>query len=82
MSLILSRPAAKALAAMPKTDRERMLKSLNEVSLHGLPHSKVTQLVNRGETFRLRQGDWRAVFVIEEGKVTVIRVGHRREVYD
>jgi mRNA-degrading endonuclease RelE of RelBE toxin-antitoxin system len=31
--------------------------------------------------FRVRQGDWRAVFSLEEGDVIVDRVAHRREVY-
>jgi len=31
--------------------------------------------------YRLRQGQWRAVFSIEDGDVILDRVAHRREVY-
>jgi mRNA interferase RelE/StbE len=32
--------------------------------------------------FRVRQGEWRAVFRIDGEDVVVDRIGHRREVYD
>ena len=32
-------------------------------------------------TFRVRQGDWRAVYAIKDGNVIVGRVGNRKEVY-
>jgi len=31
---------------------------------------------------RLRVGDWRVIFPDEPGMVTVVAVGHRREIYD
>lgn len=31
---------------------------------------------------RLRVGDWRVIFLDEPGMVTVVAVGHRREIYD
>jgi mRNA interferase RelE/StbE len=31
--------------------------------------------------FRVRQGDWRAIFSIEGADVVVERIRHRREVY-
>jgi len=33
------------------------------------------------EGCRLRIGDWRAIYTLKNETVTVIRVGHRREVY-
>jgi mRNA interferase RelE/StbE len=32
-------------------------------------------------TFKLRVGDWRVVFTVEDGTVVIQFVGHRREVY-
>jgi mRNA-degrading endonuclease RelE of RelBE toxin-antitoxin system len=32
--------------------------------------------------FRVRQGDWRAVFRIDADDVIVDVIGHRKEVYD
>ena len=31
---------------------------------------------------RLRVGDWRIIFYVEGGTITVVAVGHRREIYD
>ncbi len=31
---------------------------------------------------RLRVGDWRIIFFEDGGTITVVAVGHRREVYD
>jgi mRNA-degrading endonuclease RelE of RelBE toxin-antitoxin system len=31
--------------------------------------------------FRLRSGDWRALFTVSEREMTVYRIGRRREVY-
>jgi mRNA-degrading endonuclease RelE of RelBE toxin-antitoxin system len=44
-------------------------------------HPGVVALVGLQGGFRVRQGDWRAVFSIEDGDVIVDRVAHRREVY-
>jgi mRNA-degrading endonuclease RelE of RelBE toxin-antitoxin system len=44
-------------------------------------HSFVTEMVNEPGVWRLRKGDWRAVYTIESGDVVVRNVGHRREVY-
>jgi mRNA-degrading endonuclease RelE of RelBE toxin-antitoxin system len=38
-------------------------------------------LVGLPGLFRVRQGDWRAVYAVEDGDVVVDRVAHRREVY-
>jgi mRNA interferase RelE/StbE len=31
---------------------------------------------------RLRSGDWRVVFTMKGNTITVLAVGHRREIYD
>lgn len=31
---------------------------------------------------RLRVGDWRVIFYEEPGTITVVAIGHRREIYD
>lgn len=32
-------------------------------------------------TFKLRVGDWRVVFTVEDGTVVIQFIGHRREIY-
>jgi addiction module RelE/StbE family toxin len=31
---------------------------------------------------RLRIGDWRVIFIIEGDTVTIVKIGHRREIYE
>lgn len=41
------------------------------------------QLVNSGGAWRVRIGDYRIIYDIDDGRIVVLvlRVGHRREVY-
>jgi mRNA interferase RelE/StbE len=32
--------------------------------------------------WKLRVGDWRVIYKIEARTVTILRIGHRREVYE
>jgi mRNA-degrading endonuclease RelE of RelBE toxin-antitoxin system len=41
----------------------------------------VTELVGADGLWRLRKGDWRAVFRIHQGDVIVDRVGNRKDIY-
>ena len=82
MALLIPPTVFKQLAAMPKADARRMLDRLEEIAdAPEKPHPNVVPLVGEPGVFRARQGNWRAVFSIEEGDVIVDRVAHRREVY-
>lgn len=84
MTLILPRAAAKEFLAMPKREREQMKARLEAIAADpGAQHPSV--LAMKGEPagrFRVRQGDWRAIFTVIDGDVFVIRIAHRKEVYD
>jgi mRNA-degrading endonuclease RelE of RelBE toxin-antitoxin system len=45
-------------------------------------HPNVLPLVGRPGVFRVRRGDWRAMFRIEDADMVLIRVAHRREAYE
>jgi mRNA-degrading endonuclease RelE of RelBE toxin-antitoxin system len=82
VALILSRACQKQMEAMPKLDRDRLMARLRDVAADpARRHPNVTAILGESGVFRVRQGDWRAVFAIEGGDVIVDRVGHRREVY-
>jgi mRNA interferase RelE/StbE len=44
-------------------------------------HGDVKRLKGRGGV-RLRVGNWRVIFYVEEDTIVVVAVGHRREIYD
>jgi mRNA interferase RelE/StbE len=82
MALLIPQRVFRQFAAIPKADARRLLDRLERIA--DAPeklHPNVVPLVGEPGVFRLRQGNWRAVFSIEEGDVIVDRVAHRREVY-
>jgi mRNA-degrading endonuclease RelE of RelBE toxin-antitoxin system len=82
MALLFTRDAQKRLAHVPKQERDQIVQRLREIAAEAAGrHRATTRLVNTESAWRVRQGDWRAVYEIVGGDVVVIRVGHRREVY-
>jgi mRNA interferase RelE/StbE len=82
MALLIPPAVFKQLAAVPKADARRLLARLEKIAeAPHASHPNVVQLAGEQGVFRVRQGDWRAVFSLEEGDVIVDRVAHRREVY-
>jgi len=82
MALLIPPAVFKQLTAMPRADARRLLDRLEKIAeAPEKAHPNVVPLVGEAGVFRVRQGNWRAVFSIEEGDVIVDRVGHRREVY-
>ena len=82
MALRFSRSAIKALQAMPARERAQLMERLKAIAAEsGLRHPGVTTLQGTDGGMRVRQGDWRAVFVVDAEDVVVDEIGHRREVY-
>ncbi len=52
-------------------------------SLANTPRPKGIEKIKSAGLWRVRQGDYRIVYAIDEKQqlVTIVRVGHRREVY-
>jgi len=80
-SLRIKRSAAKALAAIPKPERERLVDAIDR-----LCESPAAGSALKGEfegLRRLRVGRYRVVYEWQRSElvVLVIRIGHRREVY-
>ena len=72
----------KDLDDVPKADRRRILKRIQGMSDDPRPFG--SQKLAGQERYRLRQGDYRIIYSIEDDRlmVIVIKVGHRREVYE
>lgn len=79
---ILIKPsAAKELEAVSKKDRLRIVKSIEGLSAQ--PRPPGSEKLSGQERFRVRQGNYRVVYAIDddEKEVLVFKVGHRREIY-
>jgi mRNA interferase RelE/StbE len=79
MALLIPPAVFKQLAVMPRADAERLLNRLERIA--EAPGGHHVALAGTIGSYRVRQGNWRAVFSIEDGDVILDRVGHRREVY-
>lgn len=75
--------AEKELRQIPKPFLSKILSKIT--ALADMPRPFGVKLIRGEERFyRLRQGDYRIVYEIDDHArtVTVIKIGHRREVYD
>lgn len=71
----------KDLAGIPKADTRRIVETIR--ALAGNPRPRGIQKLSGQERYRIRQGDYRIVFSIQDRERTVwiTKVGHRRDVY-
>ncbi|PVZ49690.1 type II toxin-antitoxin system RelE family toxin [Thalassobacter stenotrophicus] len=77
MAVIYTNAARKGLKKMPAKDRAAIMAKLDSFAATG--RGDVKPLAG-SKLHRMRHGDWRAVFEIEDG-ILVVQVAHRREVY-
>lgn len=87
MDVVLERTALDALRTLAPTPKRRVKAALAELALraHVEPGSDRVKRLDAptvGEpVYRLRIGDYRAVYVIRRKEVKVLRVFHRQEGY-
>ena len=74
--------AAAAVEKLPEAVRRRLIARAEALADDPRPRDAV-KLKGAEDTYRIRVGDHRIIYRIEEARlvVLVIRVGHRREVY-
>ncbi len=78
--IILKKSAVKELEAIPKRDLTKIVERIH--SLADEPRPQGVEKLSAQERYRIRQGDCRIVYSIEDDVLTVcvVKVGHRREV--
>ncbi|MDO9130000.1 MAG: type II toxin-antitoxin system RelE/ParE family toxin [Anaerolineales bacterium] len=79
--VIIKRPAEKELDTLPENVRRRIVARL--LMLEENPRPSGFKKLRGEEAFRLRVGDYRVLYTIDDRAriVTIYAVGHRREVY-
>ena len=81
--LIIKSAAAKELEAVgQKADRARLVASIQALAEQPKPVG-AEKLSGHIDLYRIRVGNYRVVYEIDNGQivVTVIKVGHRKEIY-
>jgi len=77
----LRRRAQRALDRLPENDFNAVSGTLQ--GLANTPRPKGVEKIKSAGLWRVRQGDYRIVYSIDDDQkiVTILRIGHRREIY-
>ncbi|MBI4285779.1 MAG: type II toxin-antitoxin system RelE/ParE family toxin [Chloroflexi bacterium] len=77
----LKHRAQQVLDRLPKTDFGRVVQAIRDLA--ETPRPRGMEKVKTTGLWRIRQGDYRIVYATDDNQqlVTIVRIGHRREVY-
>lgn len=81
--IVFTKQATKTLQKIPGTILANIRQKLEQIAENPfLPHPNIIKLQNR-EGYRLRVGDWRVIYEVQQDKVVIIvlKIGLRKEVY-
>jgi mRNA interferase RelE/StbE len=79
--VLIRKTAADELGRIPKNDLRRIVARI--LSLGDDPRPKGSEKLSVQERYRIRQGDYRVIYAVEDGlrTVEIVKIGHRSEVY-
>ncbi|MBN1665612.1 MAG: type II toxin-antitoxin system RelE/ParE family toxin [Anaerolineales bacterium] len=79
--IVFKESVAKDLRQIPEKDIQRILKRID--SLQEDPRPAGVEKLSSDEKYRIRQGKYRILYMVEDETITVVivKVGHRRDVY-
>ena len=80
-SLVIKKSAERELRALPKADVRRVTERIRGLAHN--PRPPGNEKLSGQERYRIRQGDYRIVYAVDDERrvVEIVKVGHRREVY-
>ena len=78
----VKRSAAKALKKIPKPDRRRISEKIDSLA-EELPSPESTKLKGENPFHRIRVGDYRIIYEIQDEVlvILIVKVGHRKDIY-
>ena len=79
--LLIKPSAAKELEALPPKDRRRIATKIQHLASE--PRPAGTEKLSGQEKYRLRQGNYRVLYSVDDAQlaVAIVKIGHGREVY-
>ena len=80
-NLITKKSAERELRAIPKQDMRRVVARIQGLAQR--PRPSGCERLSEHERYRVRQGDDRIIYAVDDESRTVeiVKIGHRREVY-
>lgn len=81
--ILFRRSAEKELRKISQPFLRLIIDKIQQLSIHPRPPG-IQMLKGENRYFRLRQGDYRIVYDLDDSSkaITIIKIGHRREVYE
>ncbi|MBI3999074.1 MAG: type II toxin-antitoxin system RelE/ParE family toxin [Candidatus Omnitrophica bacterium] len=82
-NVLFKRSAEKELRGISKPHLAKIVEKIKTLSQNPRPQG-IQLLKGEDRYFRLRQGDYRIIYEIDDTNqiILIIKIGHRREVYD
>ena len=72
--------AVENLRAVPKTAASQIVRKISRLE-EGL-HGNIKRLRQADVGYRLRMGDYRILFDVEDDTIVIQKIGHRKDVYE
>lgn len=81
--ILFKRSAEKELRKIPPSYLKRITEKIGTLAHQPRP-TGIQMLKGEDRYFRLRQGDYRVIYEVNDivKEIIIIKIGHRREVYD
>lgn len=81
-TIVIEKPAEKFIVKLPRPEKERILRAIHELPEQG-DIKRLQGKKNKG-LFRLRVGDYRVIYSVDNGRliVYVVDAGNRGEIYN
>lgn len=79
--IFFRRSVFKDLAKIPKNELRRIIKKIEKLG-HD-PRPQGCEKISGQERFRIRQGNYRIIFSVQDDELTIwiVKIGHRRKIY-
>ena len=80
-NLVTKKSAERELRAIPKQDMRRISARIQGLAQH--PRPSGCEKLSEHERYRVREGDYRIVYAVDDElrTVEIVKIGHRREVF-
>jgi len=80
--IVIKKSAAKEIQSLQPSDRKRIIERIRALAAD--PRPSGCKKLSGQDKYRIRQGKYRILYQITDGQlvVVVVKVGHRRDVYE
>jgi len=79
--VLIRKSAVDEVGRIPKKDLRRLVERIRSLGDEPRPHG--SEKLSAQERYRIRQGDYRVVYSVDDAMRTVeiVKIGHRSEIY-